>query len=76
MEFAKRLVSRNLHVTFITIARIKERMIQAQDGEDGVVAHVTTDLKDIRIETILDGHSSDREESKDIDMFLDWRSYI
>ncbi|XP_059077004.1 UDP-glycosyltransferase 74G1-like [Cryptomeria japonica] len=68
MEFAKRLVSRNLHVTFITTERIREQMIKAQDG---VTAHVTTVLQDIRIETISDGFSPDSEVMKDVDMIFD-----
>ncbi|GLJ28397.1 hypothetical protein SUGI_0558860 [Cryptomeria japonica] len=68
MEFAKRLVCKNLHVTFITTERIRERMIKAQDG---VAAEVTTVLKDIRIETISDGRSPDCEATEDIDMIVD-----
>ncbi|XP_059076998.1 gallate 1-beta-glucosyltransferase 84A23-like [Cryptomeria japonica] len=68
MEFVKRLVCKNLHVTFITTEKARERMVQAQDG---VAAHVTTDLKDIRIETISDGLSPDGEEMEDVEMIFD-----
>ncbi|GLJ25336.1 hypothetical protein SUGI_0485090 [Cryptomeria japonica] len=68
MEFAKRLVCRNVHVTFITTQKIREKMIQAQDG---VAAHVTSAFHDIRFETISDDLSPDFEETKDIGMKLD-----
>ncbi|GLJ25438.1 hypothetical protein SUGI_0487110 [Cryptomeria japonica] len=68
MEFAKRLVCRNLHVTFITTERVRERMIKAQSG---ATVHVTSALQDIRIETISDGLSPDCEQTKDVDMVFD-----
>ncbi|GLJ25442.1 hypothetical protein SUGI_0487150, partial [Cryptomeria japonica] len=68
MEFAKRLVCRNIHVTFITTERVREGMIQSQDE---AAAHVTNALQDIRIETISDGLSPDCENTKDVDMRID-----
>ncbi|GLJ25443.1 hypothetical protein SUGI_0487180 [Cryptomeria japonica] len=68
MEFAKRLVCRNVLVTFIATERIREQMKQAQEG---AAAHVTSALQDIRIETISDGLSPDCEKTKDVDMILD-----
>ncbi|GLJ25444.1 hypothetical protein SUGI_0487200 [Cryptomeria japonica] len=68
MEFAKRLVCRSLHVTFITTERVREQMIQAQEGAP---AHVTSALQDIRIGTISDGLSPDCEQTKDFDMIFD-----
>ncbi|GLJ25446.1 hypothetical protein SUGI_0487220 [Cryptomeria japonica] len=68
MEFAKRRAYRNLHVTFIATERVRERMIQAQEG---AAIHVTSALQNIRIETISDGLSPDCEETNDVDMRMD-----
>ncbi|KAH9310632.1 hypothetical protein KI387_025667 [Taxus chinensis] len=67
VEFAKRLVSKNLHVTFVTTETVRERMLEAQSDP----AHLTSSLTDIRIETISDGLSLDSGGVKDIKTIID-----
>ncbi|KAH9310568.1 hypothetical protein KI387_025603, partial [Taxus chinensis] len=66
MEFAKRLVPYNLHVTFVVTQSIRERMLEAQKD----AAPATSPLTDIRIETISDGLSPDNGEAKDVKMVI------
>ncbi|GLJ25433.1 hypothetical protein SUGI_0487040 [Cryptomeria japonica] len=67
MEFAKRLVCRNLMVTFVTTEKVKERMAQAQDG----AASANSALQNIRIETISDGLTPDLDRKKSTDTEID-----
>ncbi|KAH9310636.1 hypothetical protein KI387_025671, partial [Taxus chinensis] len=62
MEFSKRLVSKNLRVTFVITEANRERMIQA--GALRFHDH-------IRIETISDGIPLDFDRSKGADTFVD-----
>ncbi|KAH9306460.1 hypothetical protein KI387_010864 [Taxus chinensis] len=64
MEFAKRLVSKNLHVTFVTTETIRERMCDAAHGRG------LPKLHDIKIETISDGFPPDFDGMKDIEMAI------
>ncbi|GLJ25447.1 hypothetical protein SUGI_0487250 [Cryptomeria japonica] len=64
----QRLAYRNFQVTFISTERVRERIIQAQEGAG---LHVTTTLQNIRLETISDGLFPDCEETNDVDMRID-----
>ncbi|GLJ25432.1 hypothetical protein SUGI_0487030 [Cryptomeria japonica] len=67
VEFAKRLVSHNLMVTFITTEKVKERMAQAQNG----ASCGNSALQNIRIETISDGVTPDLDRKKSSDTEID-----
>ncbi|KAH9310639.1 hypothetical protein KI387_025674, partial [Taxus chinensis] len=61
MEFAKRLVSKNLDVTVVITETVRQRMSEAQND-------VILSSRDIRMETISDGLSSENGEAKDLKM--------
>jgi len=67
LQFAKRLASKNLQVTFVTTEENRERMLQAQDP---VTGESNSSLK-IQFETISDGLPLDFNRSKDRQMRWD-----
>ncbi|GLJ28632.1 hypothetical protein SUGI_0564250 [Cryptomeria japonica] len=67
MEFANRLLSHNLMVTFVATEKVKERIAQAQDGD----SCANSALENIRIETISDGLTPDLDREKNSAMKAD-----
>jgi len=67
LQFAKRLASKNLQVTFVTTEENRERMLRAQDAVPGAS---NSSLK-VQFETISDGLPLDFNRSKDRQMRWD-----
>jgi len=59
MQFAKRLSSKNLQVTFVTTEANRKRMLQSQD----TTSEVSKKSGEVRFETISDGLTSDSERN-------------
>eukprot|EP00253_Pinus_taeda_P008288 PITA_08288 len=57
LQFARRLSSKNLQVTFVTTKENRKRMLQSQDK----TSEAPKKRGDVRFETILDGITSDSE---------------
>lgn len=64
LQFAKRLASKNLEVTFVTTETSRQRMLQAQDPVPGP----SNPSLEVRFETISDGLPPDYDRSKDVQM--------
>eukprot|EP00253_Pinus_taeda_P002484 PITA_02484 len=67
LQFAKRLASKNLQVTFVTTEENRERMLRAQDAVPGA----SNNSLNLQFETISDGLPLDFNRSKDPEMRLD-----
>ena len=59
LQFAKRLASKNLKVSFVTTEANRKRMLEAQETTSGV----SNKRGDVRFETISDGLTSESERS-------------
>jgi len=66
LQFAKRLSSKNLQVSFVTTEASRKRMLQSQD----TTSEVSNKRGEVRFETISDGLASDSERN-DVEILSD-----